>query len=98
MTTKRIGLARTKRTYTHGTTRPATAQEAHLGLALKLHEEVAEVVRAPKDVDEYADVLQALVDFATLNGVSWRDVTNAVVKKDLRDGSFLPALLWEARP
>lgn len=97
MTTKRIGLARTKRTYTHGTTRPATEQEAHLGLALKLHEEVAEVVRAPKDMDEYADVLQALMDFAELNGVLWVGVEAALEAKRHFDGPFLPALLWEAR-
>lgn len=97
MTTKRIGLARTRRAYTQGATRPATASEAHLGLALKLHEEVAEVVRAPRDVFEYADVLQALMDYAELNGVSWRDVLDAMAMKSNQDGPFLPALLWEAR-
>ena len=104
-TTKTIGLCRTKRDYTEGVTRAATREETALGLALKLHEEVGEVCRAPRDVEEYADVLQALRDFATVNGVSWVAVENVAKMKQADDGSFLQTsvrdvipkgLLWRA--
>lgn len=97
-TTKTIGLCRNLRTYTQGVTRPATHQETSLGLALKLHEEVGELVRAPLALDEYADVLQALRDFATLNGVVWSSVERAAETKAAQDGTFLPPLLWQATP
>lgn len=98
MTTKKIGLARVGRSYTEGVTRPATPEEASLGLALKLHEEVAEVTRAPNDVAEYADVLQALMDYAKHNGVPWGEVLFTLSEKAAKDGTFLPALLWRCRP
>lgn len=96
-TSKTIGLCRSRRTYTLGRTRDASPSEQALGLALKLHEEVAEVTRAPTDVCEYADVLQALMDYATFNGVRWASVTEARVKKAAKDGTFIPSRIWEAK-
>lgn len=96
--TKTIGLCRNLRTYTFGTTRVAKPAEAHLGLALKLHEEVGEVCRAPQDVSEYADVLQVLMDFAELNGIAWETVLRACEDKLRTSGRFInPALLWQSQ-
>lgn len=95
-TTKTVGLCRNARVYSLGTTRMATREETALGLALKLHEEVAEVTRAPTDVSEYADVLQALQDYAEFNGVLWEHVHTARLNKAKDAGTFLPAVLWEA--
>ncbi len=95
-TTKKIGIVRTKRNYTAGKIRPATSWELHLGLGLKLHEEAAELIRAPHDLAEYADVLQVLQDFATINGVSWDNVLAAAAQKKDKSGSFLPGKLWTA--
>ena len=66
--------------------------------ALKLHEEVAELVRAPLDLSEYADVLQALMDYAELNGLSWTDVLIAKDNKRRKCGGFLPGTLWKKDP
>lgn len=98
VTTKTIGLARTGRHYSLGTLRNATSEEAALGMALKLHEEVAEVVRDPGDVSEYADVLQALMDYAALNQVSWNDIMIEQVHKRDASGPFFPAKLWKRNP
>lgn len=95
-TTKMIGLCRHAGVYTQGSTRAATLTETLLGLGLKLHEEVAEVVRAPRDVSEYADVLQALSDFANANGVSMADIEAARDEKFAAKGGFLPGTLWHA--
>ena len=96
-TTKTIGLCRVGRVYEHGRTRLATNQEVGLGLALKLFEEVGEVTRAPRDVEEYADVLQALQDYAISNNVDWADDLVARDRKERMSGGFLPGLLWEKK-
>lgn len=96
-TTKTIGLCRTKRKYSLGVTREATRDETALGLALKLHEEVGEVVRDPHNTDEYADVLQALMDYAALHGIEWRKVLNRCEIRGALAGGFLPGLLWKAK-
>jgi len=96
-TTKRFGLCRNQMQATEGDVSPATVNETHLGLAAKMHEEVAEVVRSPGDVDEYADVLQALHDFAVINGVSWGDVLVARASKAEARGTFTPARVWRAK-
>lgn len=96
-TTKRFGLCRNLMTITEGDVSPATVNETHLGLAAKMHEEVAEVIRSPGDVDEYADALQTLHDFAEINGVSWRDVLYARWEKARSRGTFVPARMWKAK-
>ncbi len=61
----------------------------HVALLVgKLHEEVAEVADRMDDPSEYADVLQALMDLARLNGVSWQDIRDARVKKFHERGGF----------
>lgn len=94
-TTKRMGLARSKQEFTMGTTVAASHAEKFLGMVAKLHEEVAEVVRAPLDAEEYADVLQVLMDFAQINGIPWNWVTSRRVAKKKRLGGYLPSRLWE---
>lgn len=97
-TEKGIGLCRVKRKYSMGDTRPASTSEALLGIQAKLLEECGELVKAPKDVSEYADVLQVLNDMATLNRVDWLDVVNEACRKNSERGGFtndkLQALLW----
>ena len=96
-TTKTIGIVRPNRNYTAGDTRPATAEETQLGLALKLHEEVAGLVRSPLELSEYADVLQALRDFAEMNEVTWQQVEDATLEKKSKCGGFLPGCLWKTK-
>lgn len=96
-TKKTIGLCRTRDSYyTEGTTREATDSETELGLALKLHEEVSELVRAPHDHEEYADVLQALRDYAQLHRIPWETIEMVTEAKCRDRGPFLPGLLWRA--
>lgn len=92
--TKTIGLCRNGRDYSLGKTRLASDTETGLGLLLKLHEEVGEVTRAPRDITEYADVLQVLMDLAKHNGLSWLDVLRERELKSDESGTFLPAWLW----
>lgn len=97
MTTKIIGLCRTDGVYTHGHTRTATVTEAYLGLQLKLFEEVGEVCRAPRDVAEYADVLQVLFDLARYHGISEDEIEQARRAKADAKGGMIPARLWAAK-
>ena len=96
-TTKTIGLCRNQGGYEFGDTRDATEPKTQLGLALKLHEEVGEVCRAPRDVDEYADVLQALQDYAALNNVPWPQVLERAQEKAEERGTFMPGKLWRSK-
>lgn len=57
-------------------------------LVSKLHEEVAELADRMDDVVEYADVLQALMDLAQLNGFTWQDMQRARIEKFRERGGF----------
>lgn len=96
--TKGLSITRVDGTYTQGVTRVATHEETVLGLQGKLIEECGELIKAPRDVTEYADVLQVLKDFDTINGVRWSEVEAALGIKKLNRGGFLGpvgrALLW----
>lgn len=54
----------------------------------KLHEEVEEVARDPKNIDEYADVLEALQTLAWLNGFSEFEIEEARIRKERERGGF----------
>ncbi len=61
----------------------------HIALLMsKLHEEIAEVAEGMDDPSEYADVLQALMDLARLNGLTWQDVQDARIEKFHERGGF----------
>lgn len=98
-TQKGIGLTRVEGIYNMGKTRQATPEETKLGLQAKLLEECGELVKAPRDVHEYADVLQVLRDLSTINGVIWDDVHQALINKADDRGGFLDrnglGLIWE---
>ncbi len=57
-------------------------------LVSKLHEEVAEVANKMDDPSEYADVLQALIKVAELNGLTWGSVLDARADKFRERGKF----------
>ena len=57
-------------------------------LAAKLHEEVEEVIEAPEDLDEYADVLEVLLTMAALSGISLEDIEKRRLEKRDRKGGF----------
>ncbi len=57
-------------------------------LYLKLHEEAQELAQDPSSPEEYADVIQVLIDLARENGVAWEDVGLAVKDKYRRLGGF----------
>ena len=68
---------------------PAPSRAIHAALLIgKLHEEVQEIAEDLTDAREYADVLQALKDLATLGGVSWKEVETQLVLKAERRGGF----------
>jgi len=99
-TTKGIGLCRTEREYTFGTTRIATDEEARLGIQAKLLEECGEVIKAPKDISEYADAVQVLFDMANLNGITRLAILSEVKRKFDECGGFMRLidgefLIWE---
>ena len=72
-------------------------QGHHIALCLKLHEEACEIEREPQDPTEYADLLQVMIDLARLHGVNWDEITEQVVKKGDRKGTFRMAKIWTKR-
>lgn len=57
-------------------------------LLLKMHEEVQELAREPQDPQEYADVLEVLLEIARLQGVPWAAVEAAFEEKRKAVGAF----------
>lgn len=73
--------------------RPAAVMGEHevmnLLLLGKLHEEATEIASAGfKDVSEYADLFQVMLDLARRNGVSWRQIEEAFLAKWRERGGF----------
>lgn len=57
-------------------------------LIAKLHEESQEIAGSPRDVTEYADVLEVLLTLAAWFGFSALDIETARIKKVHECGSF----------
>jgi predicted house-cleaning noncanonical NTP pyrophosphatase (MazG superfamily) len=57
-------------------------------LVLKIHEEVSEVQKALDDVNEYGDVLEALLTLANFNGISLDQIIKAMADKHEVKGGF----------
>lgn len=69
--------------------RPANTRAGRLmGLLAKLHEEAAEIVDAPNDPEEYADLLQVLTDLMILNQIDFMEVSRILETKRARKGGF----------
>jgi predicted house-cleaning noncanonical NTP pyrophosphatase (MazG superfamily) len=95
LSSKTVGLIRVKMVPTFGTKRIASDMEYSLGLFAKLLEEAGEVVRAPKDVSEYADLLQVLIDLAANNGIGLAQIEEERVRKEESLGGFYPGYVWQ---
>lgn len=65
------------------------AQLWPLFLVAKMHEEVSEIQREPKDAAEYGDLLQAMLDHAALFGIDYAQIETARLKKFGTAGSFI---------
>ncbi|GAB4368172.1 MAG: hypothetical protein Kow00114_27280 [Kiloniellaceae bacterium] len=63
----------------------------HVALLIaKLHEETQEIADSRcRDVDEYADALQALKDLARLHGIGLAEIVAAAADKEAARGGFL---------
>lgn len=70
--------------------RPVASADEHTALLIaKLHEEIGEVMAGYcRDATEYADVLQALMDLAQLNGVAWKKIERECAHKHGVRGGF----------
>lgn len=95
MTTKRLDIARTTAHCIPGPVRPiASDVERYFAVSAKLHQEAAEVILDPTNPEEYGDLIQALMDFAEINGIPWEAVERAREEKTTDRGSWLPGKLW----
>ncbi|HIC80865.1 MAG TPA: hypothetical protein EYP07_07855 [Kiloniellaceae bacterium] len=67
------------------------SRSTHIALlGAKLHEEAQEIVESHcRKAEEYADLLQVLVDLALLNGVPVREIEQARANKKAAKGGFL---------
>ena len=68
--------------------------EKQVALLLKLHEEAEEISRGATNPEEYADLLEVLVELAAINGVEWTAVMRAVSEKHDRLGGFKLGRIW----
>lgn len=66
----------------------------HMALLLKLHEEVDEISRAATDPEEYGDLLEAMMELAKINAVSWDDILEAMCRKREERGGFKRGMIW----
>ena len=57
-------------------------------LVAKLHEEASEVGNAPRDVTEYADVMEVLLQLAHFNGIPERAIFDCMLAKRTELGGF----------
>lgn len=57
-------------------------------LTAKMHEEVQEIANAPRDVYEYGDLLQAMIDHAALFGITLEMMNDARLHKLGAMGGF----------
>jgi len=70
-------------------TRQVTGNELNLHLFAKIHEELQEVYDANfQDPEEYADVLQAVYDLATVNNLNLQDILKVQRVKVKEYGHF----------
>ena len=69
-------------------------QGKHMALLLKLHEEASEIADAATDPNEYADVLEVLLELAKINEVSWDSIEEALLAKREKLGGFRMAQIW----
>lgn len=59
-----------------------------LALVAKMHEEVAEIAKAMDDVNEYGDLLDAMLTLAQKNGITLPMIMGAMIDKRKERGSF----------
>lgn len=59
-----------------------------MGLYLKLHEEAAEIADAPHNPEEYADLLQVIVELMHMNNISPTDVERIMHEKRADKGGL----------
>lgn len=91
----RVKLIRDRGPISVGEARPAnTLAGKHLALVAKLNEEVDEIARDATNVEEYADLLEALRELAFINGVMFEDIEAARVEKRERLGGFNRGMVW----
>ncbi len=74
--------------------KPANSlQGNHILLVAKLHEESQKIARDATNPEEYADLLQVMMDLAHLNGVPWDFVEAARLNKLEEKGGFSRGLV-----
>lgn len=85
----KVKLIRDKLGERRDDTRHANSVEGrHLALCLKLHEEASEIAECAVDPDEYADLLEVMLELARLNGVSWASIERSFLRKREERGGF----------
>jgi predicted house-cleaning noncanonical NTP pyrophosphatase (MazG superfamily) len=60
----------------------------HALLCLKLHEEAAEIADNPTSPEEYADLLEVMLELMRVNGITWSQVEGARTMKLEEKGGF----------
>lgn len=66
----------------------------HMALLLKIHEETEEIAKDGNSVEEYADVIEALLELAHINGILQTEIEAVVVAKRAAKGGFREAQIW----
>ena len=61
----------------------------------KLQEEVSELLAAPADIGEFADVLEVLYSMGKLSGITPEAMEAARIEKKEKRGGFENKIIWE---
>lgn len=78
-----------------GTLQPVNSKAGKMmGLLLKLHEEADEISRGAECPEEYADLLEVMLEIARMNDVSWADIEAALLRKREERGAFQRGMVW----
>lgn len=66
----------------------------HIALIAKLHEEAEEIAKKATDPEEYADLLEVLLELAHINQVPWANIERAMLQKRQVLGGFRFGKIW----
>lgn len=62
----------------------------------KLQEEVSELLAAPTDIGEFADVLEVLYSMGKLSGITPEAMEAARIEKREKRGGFEDKIIWDS--
>lgn len=65
-----------------------SASGKHVLLLGKLHQSAEGIADDPKNLEAYADMVQAIAEIARVNNIKWSDIETAAITQNSLNGGF----------